>query len=46
MQFGIMVVHDLTNNINYNAEQIQNLLFWGKIVKIICKKSQQMEKYL
>ena len=35
MKFCIVVVHDLTNDISYNAKlnSIKNLLFWGKTVK-------------
>ena len=35
MKFCIVVVHDLTNDISYNAKlnRSKNLLFWGKILK-------------
>ena len=48
MNFCKVVVHDLTNDISYNcqAEQIQNLLFEGKIVKILCLKSREIGIYL
>ena len=48
MKFCIVVVHDLTNDISSNAKlnRLKKLLFWGKIVKIICKKSREIGKYL
>ena len=48
MKFGIMVIHDLTNDISYNAKLNRSKFcyFGGKIVKIICEKSREMGKYL
>ena len=48
MKFCIVVVHDLTNDISYNAKLNSSKIcyFWGKIVKILWKKSQEMGKYL
>ena len=45
MKFCIVVVHDLTNDIGYNAKlnRIQNLLFWGKIVKLYAKNREKWE---
>ena len=40
MKFCILVVHDLTNYISYDAKlnRSKNCYFWGKIVKILWKK--------
>ena len=48
MKFCILVVHDLTNDISYDAKlnRSKNCYFWGKIVKILWKKSQKMGKNL
>ena len=37
MKFCILVVHDLTNDISYDAKlnRSKNCYFWGKIVKIL-----------
>ena len=37
MKFCIVVVHDLTNDISYDAKlnRSQNCYFWDKIVKIL-----------
>ena len=45
MKFCILVVHDLTNDISYDAKlnMSRNCYFGGKIVKILWKKTQ---KYL
>ena len=42
------MVHDLTNDISYDAmlKKSKNCYFWGKIVKILWKKSREMGKYL
>ena len=29
MKFCILVVHDLANDISYDGEKVQKLLFWG-----------------
>ena len=44
MKFCILVVHDLTNDKSYNAKlnKPKNCHFWGKIVKILWKKTQEM----
>ena len=41
MKFFILLVHDLTNDISYDAKlnRSKNWYFWGKIVKISWKKS-------
>ena len=38
MKFGIMVVHDLTNDISYNAKLNRSKICFlgGKIVLILC----------
>ena len=48
MKVCILVIHDLTNYISYDAKlnRSKNCYFWGKIVKILWKKSQEMGKYL
>ena len=48
MKFCILMVHDLTNDISYDAKlnRSKNCYFGGKIVKILWKKSQEMGKYL
>ena len=48
MKFCILVVHDLTNDISYDAKQnrSENCYFLDKIVKISWKKSLEMGKYL
>ena len=48
MKFCILVVHDLTNYISYDAKlnRSKHCYFGGKIVKILWKKSQEMGKYL
>ena len=40
MKFGILVVHDVTNDITYDAKlkRSKNFYFMGKIVKILWKK--------
>ena len=46
MKFCIVihVVHDLTNDISYNAKlNRSNLLFWGKIVTIYAKNREKLE---
>ena len=47
MKFCILVVHDLTNDISYDTKlnRSKNGYFWGKIVKIMWKKSQKIGKY-
>ena len=47
MKFCILVVHDLTNDISYDTKlnRSKNGYFWGKIVKIMWKKSQEVGKY-
>ena len=47
MKFCILVDHDLTNGISYDAKlnRSKNCYFWGNIVKILLKKSQEMGKY-
>ena len=48
LQFCVLVDHDLTNGISYEAKlnRSKNCYFWGKIVKNSVKKSQEMGKYL
>ena len=48
MKFCILVDHDLTNGISYDAKlnRSKHCYFWGKIVKILLKKSQEMGKFL
>ena len=48
MKFCILVVHDLTNDISYDAKlkRSKNFYFWCEIVKILWKKSWEMGKYL
>ena len=48
MKFCILVVHDLSNDISYDAKlhRSKTCYFGGKIVKILWKKSQEMGKYL
>ena len=45
MNFCIVVDHDLTNDLSHNSKQnmSQNSLFWGKIVKILCKNREKWE---
>ena len=46
MEFGIMVVHDLTNDISYDAKlnRSKPANFWGKIVKLLWKNREKWEK--
>ena len=48
MKFCILVVHDLTNDISYDAKlnRSKNCYFGCKIVEILWKKSQEIGKNL
>ena len=48
MKFCLLVVHDLSNDISYDAKlkRSKKCYFGGKIVKILWKESQEMGKYL
>ena len=43
MKFCIMVVHDLTNDISYDAKlnRAKKCYFWDKIVKILFKNREK-----
>ena len=45
MKFCILVVHDLTNNISYDAtlKRSKNFYFWGKIVEILWINHKKLE---
>ena len=45
MKFCILVVHDLTYNISYDAKLNRSKTgnFWGKVVKILWKKREKWE---
>ena len=47
MKFCILVVHDLTNDISYDAKLIwsKNGYFWGKIVKIMVETRHVFVKH-
>ena len=48
MKFCILVVHDLTNDISYDAKLNRSKIcyFWGKIVEISWKKIARNGKIL
>ena len=45
MKFCILVIHDLTNDISYDAKlkRSKNCYFGGKIVKILWKNRKKLE---
>ena len=45
MKFCIVVFHGLTNDISYDVKLNRSkiLIFWGKIVKIMCKNREKLE---